>query len=177
MTQASIENIKNSKILPKDELDDFWGNIFGFFPVTMLLVGSTLSLFAKRAPESSSIEFKLVFILMSLILFLYTVWTKMTERKLKTVFTNLNRQQNLAVIEKLANENSWSIKTNKSYYKEYIIPFAFGQARHKLTVVILDNEILYNLRNLGSGRGRMPYSLGIDTIKELKFRKEIKNCI
>ncbi len=114
---------------------------------------------------------------MSLILFLYTVWTKMTERKLKTVFTNLNRQQNLAVIEKLANENSWSIKTNKSYYKEYIIPFAFGQARHKLTVVILDNEILYNLRNLGSGRGRMPYSLGIDTIKELKFRKEIKNCI
>lgn len=174
MKQVLITEIINSKTLPKDELDDFWDNFFGFLPVIMLLMASTFSLFAKQSSKSVKVESDVIFFLISLSLFFYTVWVKKTERKLKSIQTKLDRKQNLALMEKLANENSWSIKTNKSYYKEYMLPFVFGSAGHKLTVLILNNEILYNLRNLGSGRGRMPYLFGIDTIKEQVLRIKIR---
>lgn len=175
MTEELKTDILNSNKLPKDELDNFWDNFFGFLPTGMLLIISAFSLLAKQTNKSLTFEHKIIFFLFSLTLFLYTVWTKMNERKLKSIQTNLTRQQNLSLIERIAKENLWSVKTNKIYYKEYLLPFILGHNGHKLTVIISDDKILFNLRNLGSIRGRMPYLLGIDTIKEIKLRTKIKN--
>ena len=33
MTEIELQNIIKNKELPKDELDDFWDNFFGFLPL------------------------------------------------------------------------------------------------------------------------------------------------
>ncbi len=175
MTEKQIEEIVNTQRLPKDELDDVTSNLFGFLPTIMLLVGSTLAFMSKQTNTSMTTKNKLIFFFISLAFFLYTAWTKISERKLKSIQTNLTRQQNILLIEKIAKENEWRAKTNKTNYKEYLIPFVFGHNGHKLTIITLDNEILFNLRNLGSIKGRMPYLFGIDTVKEIKLRRQIKN--
>lgn len=164
-----------SNKLPKDELDNFWDNLFGFLPASMFLFTSIFSLLGKPTGKSLTFEQKINFFLFSLTLFLYSAWTKMRKRKLKSIQTNLTRQQNFSLIESIAKENFWSVKTNKIYYKEYLLPFIFGHIGHKLTVIISDDKILFNLRNIGTSRGRMPYLLGFDTIKEKTLRTKIKN--
>ncbi len=175
MTEKQIEEIVNTHRLPKDELDDFTNNLFGFLPTIILLVGSALAFMGKQTNTSMTTKNKLIFFFISLVLFIYTAWTKITERKLKSIQTKLTRQQNIQLIEKIAKENEWRTKINKTNYKEYLIPFVFGHNGHKLTIITLDNEILFNLRNLGSIKGRMPYLFGIDTVKEIKLRRQLKN--
>lgn len=175
MTEGQIQSIKNSMKLSKDELDRPIDNVLGFLPTGMLLIGASLAFLARQSEGSVSISHKWVFFSISLALFLYTLWTKARERRVKTIHTGLPRQKNLEIIEQIAKEQSWQTKTDKSNYKEFLIPFVLGHKGHKLTFVIIENEILFNLRNVGSSRGRMPYLLGIDTIKELRLRTKIKN--
>ena len=54
------------------------------------------------------------------------------DRKVKAIRTDLSRQQNLLLIEKIASENSWRVDTNKLNYKEHIIPFMFWQSGNEL---------------------------------------------
>lgn len=154
MTETELQNIIKSKELPKDELDDFWNNFFGFLPLFIFLFVS-----------KSSITFLIVFI----ILIFYTFYSKLNEKKLISIETPFNEVENISLIEKIANEQEWKTKTKQNTLYEFYIPFLFNQPGHKLTLIARDNIILLNLRNIGSRKGRMPFLFGIDTLKERKI--------
>ena len=75
----------------------------------------------------------------------------------------------MSLIEKIAEEQRWKTKTKQNGFYEFYIPFLFNQPGHKLTLIVIDDSILLNVRNTGSTKGRMPYLFGIDTIKERKI--------
>lgn len=154
MTEIKLENIIKNKELSKDELDDFWGNFFGFLPLFIFLIVS---------------KSNITLLIVNLILIFYTFYSKFTEKKLIAIVTLFNEAENISLIEKIAVEQEWKTKTKQNALYEFYIPFLFNQPGHKLTLIARDNEILLNLRNIGSTKGRMPYLFGIDTLKERKI--------
>jgi hypothetical protein len=66
MTEIELQNIIKTKELPKDELDDFWNNFFGFLPLFIFLFAS-----------KNNITIQIVFI----ILIFYTFYSKFNEKK------------------------------------------------------------------------------------------------
>ena len=72
--------------------------------------------------------------------------------------------------------NSGELNYNSENYYSGWLKTCFGKT-HKIVFICLENEILYNLRNTGSHRGRMPYNFGIDTINEFKIKRKIKNYV
>jgi hypothetical protein len=154
MTEIKLQNIIKNKELPKDELDDFWDNLFGFLPLFIFLIVS---------------KSNIAFLIINLILIFYTLYSKFTEKKLIAIVTPFNEAENISLIEKIADEQQWKIKTKQDALYEFYIPFLFNQPGHKLTLIARDNAVLLNLRNIGSTKGRMPYLFGIDTLKERKI--------
>ena len=154
MTEIELQNIIKTTELPKDELDDFWNNFFGFLPLFIFLFVS-----------KNNITFLIVFI----ILIFYTFYSKFNEKKLIAINTSYNEVENISLIEKIAEEQQWETKTKQNGFYEFYIPFLFNQPGHKLTLIARDNAISLNLRNIGSTKGRMPYLFGIDTLKERKI--------
>ncbi|MBF4486773.1 hypothetical protein [Flavobacterium sp. CSZ] len=154
MTEIELLNIIKKKELPKDELDDFWDNFFGFLPLFIFIILS---------------KSNIAFLIVNLILIFYTFYSKFNEKKLITIVTPLNEAENISLIENIAEEQQWKTKTKQNALYEFYIPFLFNQPGHKLTLIARDNAILLNLRNIGSTKGRMPYLFGIDTLKERKI--------
>jgi hypothetical protein len=154
MTEIELQNIIRNKELPKDELDGFWDNFFGFLPLFILLFVS-----------KNNIYFLLTFI----ILIFYTFYSKFIEKKMISIETSYNEIENISLIEKIAEEQQWKTKTKQNGFYEFYIPFLFNQPGHKLTLIVKDDAILLNLRNIGSTKGRMPYLFGIDKLKERKI--------
>ena len=154
MTEIELLNIIKKRELPKDELDAFWDNFFGFLPLFIFIILS---------------KNNIAFLIVNLILIFYTFYCKFNEKKLITIVTPLNEAENISLIENIAEEQQWKIKTKQNALYEFYIPFLFNQPGHKLTLIARDNAILLNLRNIGSTKGRMPYLFGIDTLNERKI--------
>lgn len=154
MTEIELQNIIRNKELPADELDDFWDNFFGYFPLFILLFISKNNIY---------------FLFACIILIFYTYYSKCIEKKLISITTSNNKKENMSLIEKIAEEQQWKTKSKQNGFYEFYIPFLFNQPGHKLTLIVIDDSILLNLRNIGSTKGRMPYLFGIDTIKERKI--------
>jgi hypothetical protein len=150
----NFENTIIKKELPKDELDDFWDNFFGFLPLFIFIIVS---------------KSNIAFLIVNLILIFYTFYSKFNEKKLIAIETPFNEAENISLIENIAEEQQWKTKTKQDALYEFYIPFLFNQPGHKLTLIARDNAILLNLRNIGSRKGRMPYLFGIDTLKERKI--------
>lgn len=173
MTTESIDTIINSKRLPKDELDRFWDNLLGFFPSTILLLaglGPIIS--AKTTMTSNSIYIVLT---IGVVVFVYTVYAKLTERNLKFVRTGLKRNGNESLIKTISERENWSKQTNRDYFHAFNIPFVKFHYGFKLILIPIDNGILINFRNRGTVQARMPYQLGIETIKQRTIEKKIIN--
>jgi hypothetical protein len=154
MTEIELKNIIENNELNKDELDNFWDNFFGFLPLFIFLIVAINNI---------------TFLLIVVFLIVYTFYCKLNERKLKSVKMSINQSENIELIKNIAEKQNWKIKTESFGFYEFYIPFVFGQPAHKLTLILKNNEILLNLRNLGSSKGRMPYLFGIDTFKEKKI--------
>ena len=169
MDVKSFELIKR---LPKDELDDFWKNLAGFVPSIIFLAAGVAPYFANKT--SLSTEFMLITLTLSVILFVYTVYAKLTERNLKFIRTNLSKEHNDGLIIKLAQAENWLPLSNKDGIRSFFLPFIMDNDGFKLTLISIDQGILFNIRNRGSWRGRMPYSFGAETIKGKKIKDRIK---
>lgn len=174
MIKKEINEALRRQKVPTDELDNIWDKLFGSLPTAMLFIGFGLALFSKATNQSLSLEHKLYFFLLATLLFLYTLWSFTSEKKLKKISTNLSLNDNLKLVTLTLKELGWKVSGKGDNYFIAYIPFILGFDGHKLIVIIKDKEILYNLRNVGSGRGRMPYLFGIDTFKEIKLKKKIK---
>lgn len=175
MKVDSSELIRKGK-LPKDELDEFWLKFYGATPTGLIFFGSLAAFFARTTEQSVSLEHKMIFSTASAILFGLTLWGFHRERNLKKIRTGLSKEQNLKIFQSALKKLGWrTSKKINEYHKVIELLFTFGLPGHKLTVLIAEQEIHFNLRSVGTPRGRMPYLLGIDTYKELRFKRTIKN--
>ena len=154
MISHDIEIIKSTKRLPKDELDNFWDNFYGSIPVIIFFIVSLASFFVIKTTPSAELY---IWALRSfgLIFFVYTVYAKVTERNLELIKTRLNIAQNENLIDNLANQENLVKITNKEFHHSFLLPFSWSYG-FKLTLIPTDHGILFNFRNRGSVRGRMP---------------------
>ena len=173
MNYLKLEEIIKSRRLPKDELDRFWNNLIGFLPAFVFLMAGIGPLLASKTTVSSNVTW--ILILIGIAIFIFTIYLKFTERNLKFLPTGLNRDINEQLIEKISNREGWIKLTNKEYFHSFTIPFEKINYGFKLTLIPIKNGILLNFRNRGSEKGRMPYQLGIETLKQKKIEKIINN--
>ncbi|AWG22123.1 hypothetical protein FFWV33_11680 [Flavobacterium faecale] len=160
MTENELRTIIENKKLPKDELDNLGDNVMGYLPLLLLL------LVAKDNIPA---------LLIVLILIFYTFYCKIHERDLIAIpFQNTNAVA-LLEITKIAEREQWTVKFQDLFVGEYYIPFVFGQPSHKLTVILTEEVLFVNVRNIGTSKGRFPYLFGTDTICKNKVIRLIEN--
>ena len=164
MTLQELEIIIKNKKLPKDELNNFWNNIGGVF----LYLPFVLSVSLQSPWELITI---------SALLAVYTTYLYKNERNLITISTNkavdINNQVVKTLIKKL---NLTVIKHSNNYFEVYAPATFLGlsEDRYKVTLITIDNKILFNLRNIGSWDGRIPFSFGFTNKKTKNIIQEIK---
>ena len=173
MTTETTENIINLRRLPKDELDRFWDNLWGFFPATLLLIAGLGPIISPKTKMTTTSIF--IVLTIGIVLFVYTVYAKLTERNLKVVKTGLDKNENESLIKVISEKENWARQTNRDYFHSFNIPFVWFHYGFKLTLIPIDNGILINFRNRGTVQARMPYQLGIETIKQKTIEKKIIN--
>lgn len=168
-TVENIDRIINSRRLPKDELDKFLDNLFGFAPAIGFLIAGLGPVIAPKTTMSQhSISVSLAF---GIILFSYTLYSKLTERKLKLLKTGLSKEDNEKLIKSISRKEKWMRVGRGEYFHAFNIPSFCG---FKLTLIAVEDGILINLRNRGTIKGRMPYLFGIETIKRLAIERKIR---
>ena len=173
MNSLKLEEIIKSRRLPKDELDNFWDNLFGFIPAIGFLMAGLGPLLASKTSVSSNI----IWILLSIgtAIFIYTVYSKLSERNLKFIPTGLKIDLNENLIKKISKQEKWIKSTKKESFHTFIFPFVKFHYGFKLTLIPTNNGILINFRNQGTVQARMPYQLGIETLKQKRIEKIINN--
>lgn len=176
MTKKEIQLILRNQKLPNDELDDFWDN-FTFLLLVTSILGISIWVNYKNHLNNNINAENIFFLVFSILFFLYTIWSKKNEKKLKVIKTNLSTNQNNKTIKKLCENEKWEIIVEKNSFFEIHLYTLFKVKTHKLIFICNENEVLFNLRNTGSYKGRMPFNFGIDTYKENKIRKKIKNML
>jgi uncharacterized membrane protein len=87
MTDDKVQNIILSKRLPKDELDQFWDNLWGFLPATLFLIAGLGPILAPRTTMTKGSI--LIVLILGALMFFYTVYAKWAERNLKFIGTKL----------------------------------------------------------------------------------------
>ncbi len=168
MPNDQIAHAIDLKKVPKTELDSAWNQVFGYSLFGILFICAFFTLL-KAATIGNLIFFSTATLLLLILFYFYA-----TERKLKSRQNLLNKKQNSQLIEKALTSLKWKFEKNDSmYFCE--VPFLFGQAGFHLTVFPLDNEILYNLRNIGSSKGRLPFLYGLETLKRKNFESALNN--
>ena len=141
----------------------------------LLFTGMSLFFLFFHYPEGSmKLRYRVLFFSISAFWLIYTLRAKQKERDLIRIKTNATLKENVDIIRKLIEHKKLQIKTENGNYFELMVPFLFSQKGHKLTLIAADNYIFFNLRNIGSSKGRSPYLFGIDTFKSKKILKEIK---
>jgi hypothetical protein len=174
MTTKEIEIVRRNKKLSKDELDSFWDN-FSIFLIIIIYFLTTSLIFFKGVIDNNSNNIQVLLFTSGIIVLFYTIWSKINEKKLKKIKTELSVEKNKKLIKELCRSEKWELTFIKGSYFQVSMKAFFNIESHKLIFICSENEILYNLRNIGSHRGRMPYNFGIDTIMEFNIRKKIKN--
>ncbi|WP_288955371.1 hypothetical protein [uncultured Polaribacter sp.] len=175
MTKIELENIIKKGELPKDELDEFWSNFTYFFLLITFVIMTTYGIYKSSSIgklESSQI----MLFLFGIFILVFTFFSKKNEKRLKKVKTMRGIEQNTKIIEKLNSKEFIELTYNSENYYSGSLKTTFGKT-HKIVFICVKNEILYNLRNVGSHKGRMPYNFGIDTINEFKIKRKIKNYV
>ncbi|ARV08292.1 hypothetical protein BTO05_01040 [Winogradskyella sp. PC-19] len=172
MNKNDLKRIKENRKLPKDELDGFWENFMWYFIVIFLIIISLLRL----SLESLNMK-DYLFVIIMITISLYTVWLKINDRNLSKINSELKLSENKKMIEFFANNPKWILRENKKSYWEFTVTSIFKIPTHKLTIIVLDKEVLFNFRNIGSFKGRAPFSFGMDTYHGIKFKRKVKNYV
>lgn len=175
MTEKELEHIIKKGKLPKDELDEFWSNFTYFFVLITFLVATTYGIYKGNSiGKLESIQ--VMSFLFGIFILVFTVFSKRNEKKLKKINTWKQIEQNTKIIEKLNSQEFIELTQNSENYYSGWLKTIFGET-HKVVFICVENQIFYNLRNIGSHIGRMPYNFGIDTIYQFKIKRKIKNYV
>ena len=172
MTEGELKKAIEDQELPKDELSNVWDLGFGMIPVTMIFFASVVVLINPNNPISTRTE--LILFTITGFLFGTAVYFLLTDRRLKSIVTDKSKDENRRLIVDTLKRVNWGYQEDSLGVFHVDIPFIFGQTGHTLKIVNMDNEILFNIRNVGTSKGRMPFLFGIDTLKEWKFKFEFQ---
>jgi hypothetical protein len=175
MTEIELAKAIQENRIPKDSLSNPWDLGFGMLPVTVLFLSTIILLGHQTNPIPVKTE--LILFVVTGVMFGIAVYFLLGDRKLKSHWTQKKVSQNRKLIQETLRRLEWTFEEDPLgvFYAE--IPFIFGQPGHLLILIPLDNEILFNCRNLGTSKGRMPFLFGIDTLKEIKFRREMEKTM
>lgn len=172
MTEIELTKAIQENKIPKDRLSNPWDLGAGMFPVTALFL-STIFLLAHQT-NPIPLRTELILFLLTGVMFGIAVYFLMCDRELKSHWTQKTRDENQKLIRDTLRRLEWAYEEDLLGVVYAEIPFIFGQTGHLLILIPLDNEILFNSRNIGTSKGRMPFLFGIDTLKELRFKREIE---
>lgn len=170
---TNLDKIIKTRKVPKDELNRFWNNLSGFLPSLLFLMAGVGPIIAPRTTVPKN-EILIIFII-GLLILIYTIYSKITERNLKFIETKLSKENNEKLIIDISLMSNWKKLSNKSYYHSFFFPFVKFHYGFKLILIPIDKGILINLRNRGTVQGRMPYSFGVETFKQIRIEQKIKN--
>jgi hypothetical protein len=173
MTKKEIENIIEKGKLPKDELDDFWSNFSYLFLVIVFVIAATYALY-KGSSVGKLESSQIMLFLFGMYILTFTIFSKKNEKRLKKINTNKGIKENIEIIKKLNSKKIIELNSNNENYFSGELNTYFGKT-HKIVFICRENQIFYNLRNIGSHKGRMPYNFGIDTVNEFRIERKIKN--
>jgi len=168
LTEEEILNTISKNKVPKSELDSFWSYFFGFSIIGISFITSLFTLL-KASTTSNIIIFFVVSFLLIFLIYFYKI-----DRNLKAFHNQFNSKQNVELVEKALLHLNWKFEKNSSMFfcKELII---FGMTGFHLMIFPLDNKVLYNLRNIGSSKGRLPFLYGLETLQCKNFESALKN--
>jgi hypothetical protein len=175
MTDTELTNAISERKIPKDELSNPWDLGLGMLPVTMIFFASVVTLLNPNNPISTETE--LILFSITGLLFATSVYFLLNDRKLKSISTEKSKDENRILIIEALKRIGWDYQEDSLGVFHVDIPFIFGRTGHLLKVIYLDGEILFNCRNVGTSKGRMPFLFGIDTSKELIFKASIEICV
>lgn len=105
MNLKQLQKTLATEKLPKDELDEFWLNFYGFLPAFAFLFAGLGPILAKKTTMNK--DTMMIFFILGLIIFFYTVIAKMTEKNLKSIENNLSQKENEDLINILADKENW----------------------------------------------------------------------
>ncbi|WP_276371944.1 hypothetical protein [Chryseolinea sp. H1M3-3] len=173
MKETELRKAISERRIPKDKLSNSWDLGIGMLPVTMIFFASVVILVTPNNPISTRTE--LILFSITGLLFATAVYYLLKDRKLKSISTSKSRNENRILIIETLRQIEWGYKEDPLGVFHVDVPFVFGHAGHLFIVIYLEGEILFNCRNVGTSKGRMPFLFGIDTFKELKFICDRKN--
>lgn len=175
MNKQEIAKAIIIKKIPSDDLDSFLDNFLGnLFQIMLILLFGYILLFEEFSQKSASKKTIFILFLVSFIWLAYGIYKKLTEKKLKSIYTNLSFNRNQKLIKEIIDEKKLNLITSgNGYYRIHISSWMNKGCR--LIVLVDENVIYYNLRFVGSSRGRPPYSLGFVPYHRHKFMRAIND--
>jgi hypothetical protein len=183
MTKKELQKAVEARKVPKDGLSNPWDLAVGMILVATMYYGVVSALFSTHGNSMytlSPIVFTgtgpFVFVMANVLLGL-AIYYLINDRKLKSIWTGVSKEQNRLLVIDTLQRIGWDYKEYSSGAFHVDIPLVFGARGHKLTIIVLDQEVLFNIRNVGTSRGRLPFLFGIDTLKELRFKRELNEAI
>lgn len=180
MNEKQIGKIITERKLTPDNLDDKWGKIWGYFPALCLILAFGIPLLPfidNKMTWNPMINW--IGLLIGILLFILTYYWFITERNLNQILTNLPLKLNKEILSKALLKLNTDEQINKNYIVGYL-PTLFKQKSHKIIVIATDNMIYFNIRCMANDpimNVRLPYSLGIQSFYELKFKRKIKDYV
>jgi hypothetical protein len=172
MTDRDLKEAIEDKKLPKDKLSNIWDLGLGMSPVTILFFATIVMLLDNDNPVSTKTE--LILFVITGLLFGIAVYFLLNDRILKSITTDKSKDENRILIIETLKRINWGYQEDSLGIFRVDIPFVFGQAGHFLMIINMNNEVFFNIRNVGTSKGRAPFLFGIDTLKELKFKNELQ---
>lgn len=175
MTKEQKDTAIQKMELPPDYLDRFWPIFWGFVPVA--LVGFIMPLVIVIVSLTQSVVLPWIFIafcLLGVIEFGFCIYYRYTDRKLRVLVTDLDKEINEQIVMNAAEASGWQIQKSENYIA-IIKPFAFGQNSYLIKVLTSDTGIYYNIRTKGTYRGRIMHSFGFETLRRFQFLQKLKH--
>ncbi len=152
-----------------------FGRIFLFFLLLIIFTGThgfLLFSFVKvQSPGLTRVSFAI-----GCMLLIYLIISKVHERRLIRIETGLSKEAIRLIIENLQKQNKWSRANYNPDIFIYRIKSHFGYVTHKLVIVIEENDLLINCRQIGSSKGRFPNFYGFVSWRTQDIIDYIRNA-
>lgn len=174
MTKDQAEEAILKRKLPPDHLDSKWELVMGQLPISIPLI---VFIFEIIISTDKLINGKLkILIIVISVLQLISIYFLFANRNLKFIETRNTKEENDRIVEAALKSLNWKYH-RLPFRVDANLPFAFGQSGYLLKVLTDDKGIYYNIRNIGTSKGRFPYLFGLETLKANKFKRKIKSIM
>jgi len=171
MTKDQAAEAILKRKLPPDHLDSKWGLVMGQLPISIPLIIFIWEIIIS--PDKLNNGNLKILILIFAVLQFISLYFLFTNRSLKFIETGNSKEENDHIVEVTLKSLNWKY-LKLPFRVDANLPFAFGQSGYLLKVLTDDKGIYYNIRNIGTSRGRLPYLFGFETLMAQKFKRKIK---